>query len=137
MKVLRRIKTLVAWPLVIAMLAFSIPLGVAQAALIETDRMIGEAEVQADRAKVLAFLTRREVRDEFAALGVEADEAAARVASLSDAEVAKIADRIDGMPAGQGALSAIISAALIIAIILFITDLAGVTNVYPFVNSMR
>lgn len=137
MRILRKSRTFVAWPLIAAMLAFSMPLGVAQAALVGTDQVITQAEVAADRDRVAAFLARRDVRNEFAALGVDPDEAAARVASLSDAEVARIADRIDGMPAGQGALSAVIGAVLIIAIILFITDLAGVTDVYPFVNSMK
>lgn len=119
------------------MLAFSMPLGVAQAALVSTDQVIEQAGAAADRAKVAAFLARRDVRGEFAQLGVDPDEAAARVAGLSDAEVAEIADRIDGMPAGQGALSAVVSAVVIVAVILFITDLAGVTDVYPFVDSLR
>lgn len=69
--------------------------------------------------------------------GVDPDEAAARVAGLSDAEVSRVAERIDSMPAGQGALGTILSAVIVVAFVLLITDLAGLTDVYPFINSMR
>ena len=56
----------------------------------------------------------------------------ARVAALSDEEIEKIAGRIDELPAGQGAVGAIIGAAVLIFIILLITDLIGLTSVFGF-----
>ncbi len=51
--------------------------------------------------------------------------------SLSDAEVQRLAERIDTEPAGQiGVLSAIV----LIFLVLLITDIAGLTDVYPFVR---
>lgn len=134
---LRRIRAVVGWPVIAAMLVFSMPLGTAQAALVGTDRVIEQAEVQADRASVVAYLAREDVRRQFTARGVDPDEASARVASLSDAEVSRIAERIDGMPAGQGALGTIVTAVVVVAFVLLITDLTGLTDVYPFINSMR
>ena len=60
------------------------------------------------------------------------DEATARVAALSDAEIGQIADRLDSLPAGQDAATAIIGAAVTIFIILLITDLLCLTSVFNF-----
>ncbi len=56
------------------------------------------------------------------------------VAALSDAEVAKLASDIKTSPAGQGAIGAIVGAALLIFIVLLITDLLGFTSVFGFTN---
>ena len=59
-------------------------------------------------------------------------EAQARVAALSDAEIGQIACKIDTMPSGEGAIGAIVGAIVLVAIILLITDLLGLTSVYGF-----
>ncbi len=122
----------VALPVALAMLLLSIPLGVAQAELVTTDQVIGGAT--SDRAKVTAFLAREEVQRQLSALGVDPAEAQARVAGLSDAEVGRVAGRIDDLPAGEGALGVIVGAALIVFLVLLVTDLMGFTNVFPFTN---
>jgi hypothetical protein len=116
------------------MMALSMPVGVAQAALVSTDQVIDKSEVAADRARVVAFLSREDVRREMQAMGVNPDEAAARVAVMTDAEVQQVAAGIDTLPAGQGVAEALIGAALLIFIILLVTDLMGVTDVFPFVK---
>ena len=68
------------------------------------------------------------------ALGVDPEEARARVASLSDREIGQIAGQIDRLPAGQGVLVALIGAALFVFLVLLITDLLGLTHVFPFVR---
>lgn len=122
----------VALPVALAMLLLSIPLGVAQAELVTTDQVIGDATPE--RAKVTAFLAREEVQRQLSALGVEPVEAQLRVAGLSDVEVSRLAGRIDTLPAGEGAFGAIVGAALVIFIVLLVTDLMGYTNVFPFTN---
>ena len=52
----------------------------------------------------------------------------------SDEEVQQIAGRLDELPAGEGFVGVVIGAALIIFLVLLITDLLGLTDVYPFVN---
>jgi hypothetical protein len=88
----------------------------------------------ADRARVLAFLDRAEVREQIAALGVDPNEAAARIAALSDAQVREIAGQLDQLPAGQSAVGAVVGAIVIIFLVLLVTDLLGLTNVFPFVR---
>ena len=128
----RSMSRAVALPVVLAMLLLSFPLGVAQAELVTTDQVIGGTT--SDRAKVAAFLAREEVQRQLSALGVDPAEAQVRVAGLSDAEVSRLAGRIDTLPAGEGALGAIVGAALIVFLVLLVTDLMGFTNVFPFTN---
>lgn len=74
------------------------------------------------------------MRSQFEALGVDPEEAKERVAALSDDEISQLAERINSDPAGQSAVGAIVGAALIIFIVLLVTDLLGFTNVFDFTN---
>jgi hypothetical protein len=126
----------VALLMALVLLITSLPLGIAQAALIPTDQVVGGQDHSAsrERRKVEAFLQRQDVRDQMVALGVDPTEAQARVASLSDREVQQIAGQIDQLPAGQGVIVAVIGAAVLIFIILLITDILGLTHIFPFVR---
>jgi hypothetical protein len=134
MQVLRPLRRAVALFLAVVMFVISMPLGAAQAALVSTEEVLAQGDGAAARARVLAFVERAEVREQIAALGVDPDEAAARVAALSDAQVREIAGRLDQLPAGQSAVGAVIGAILIIFLVLLVTDLLGLTNVFPFVR---
>ena len=121
-------------------LAFSmtlIPAGPATAGLISTDRIIEQERVTSDRERVASFVARDDVRKEFQKHGVNPDEAAARVAALSDAEIGQIADRLDSLPAGQDAATAIIGAAVTIFVILLITDILCLTSVFNFTRCVN
>ena len=109
----------------------SVPLQPLHAALVGTDQVIQQTEGSA-RDQVTAFMARTDVVAQIEALGVSPSEAQARVAALSDAEIGKIVGKIDTMPAGEGAIGAIVGAIVLVAIILLITDLLGLTTVYGF-----
>lgn len=139
----RRFGRAIALIMTFVLLIGSLPLGVAKAALITTDRVIGDHtraergigdDMQHERRRVDAFLQRQDVRDQMVALGVDPEEARARVASLSDREIGQIAGQIDRLPAGQGVIVALIGAALFVFLVLLITDLLGLTHVFPFVR---
>jgi uncharacterized protein DUF6627 len=66
----------------------------AQAVLIGTD------EAAAARVQVKHFIDRSEVASQLQALGISPQLAQERVAALTDAEAAALADRIDRLPAG-------------------------------------
>jgi hypothetical protein len=134
MQGLRQLRRGVALVLAVVMFVISTPLGVAQAALVSTEEVLAAGSGAADRARVLAFLDRAEVRKQIAALGVDPNEAAARVAALSDAQVREIAGQLDQLPAGQSAVGAVVGAIVIIFLVLLVTDLLGLTNVFPFVR---
>jgi hypothetical protein len=131
---LRQLRRGVALVLAVVMFVISMPLGAANAALVSTEQVLAQGDGTAERARVLAFLARAEVREQIVALGVDPNEAAARVGALSDAQVREIAGQLDQLPAGQSAVGAVLGAILIIFLILLVTDLLGLTDVFPFVR---
>lgn len=133
----RNLRQLLALPLATLMLVNSLFIGVAHAGLVTTDQVVQSEAAAEDRTRVLAFLAREDVREQMQAMGVNPREASARVLTLSDAEVARIAGRIDAMPAGQDILGTIVGLAVLILIVLVITDLLGVTNAFTFIKPMR
>jgi hypothetical protein len=109
----------------------------AKAEMIDTGTVIGMAQQENARARVMSFLDRQDVQQAMEQQGVAAEEAKQRVAALSDAELRQIAQAMDQLPAGGDAFGAIIGAALLIFIVLLITDIAGLTHVFSFVNHRR
>lgn len=123
--------------MIAVMFCISGPIGAVHAALVTTDQVINEQSAEDDRARVLDFLARQDVREQLEAMGVDADEALARTENLSDAEIQQIAGRLDELPAGEGAVGAIVGAIVLIFLVLLLTDLLGLTDVFPFVRSQR
>ena len=105
---------------------------VARAELVTTEAALAGASGVRDQVR--ALLARDEVTRELRELGIDPAQARDRVEALSDAELAVIAGRLDQLPAGGSAVGAIVTALLIVFIILLITDIAGVTDVFPFVK---
>ncbi len=134
MHMLRQVRFYIAFPLAVFMTILSAPLGIAGAALVTTDSVIETVAADDARERVIAFMAREDVRQQLQAAGVAPDEATARVAGLSDAEVQQVAARIDELPAGQDAVGSIIGALLLIFLVLLVTDLLGYTDVFPFIK---
>jgi hypothetical protein len=134
---LRQLRRGVALVVALAVLVTSLPLGTVQAALVSTEQLLAAGNGAAERARVLAFVERADVREQMVALGVDPDEAAARVQALSDAQVREIAGQLDRLPAGQSAIGIIVGAILLVFLVLLLTDLLGLTNVFPFVNHRK
>ena len=131
MQTLRRHRRPVAAILAAAMTVASVPIAPAHAAIVGTDQIIRQVDGSA-RDRITAFLKRADVKAELEKLGIAPAEAQKRVAALSDEEVAMIAGRIDKLPAGRDAIAAIVGAAVLIFIVLVLTDLLGLTQVFGF-----
>ena len=95
---------------------------------------MSDPEVQSARAKVRAFMERQDVEDMLIARGIDPLEARARLNSLSDAEVQTISAKIDELPAGGGVVGALIVIIVVAFLVLFITDMLGLTNIFTFIN---
>lgn len=132
MNILRTWRKPVASAMIVAITALSTPIGPASAAIVGTDSVLKQTQ-GSDRDRVRDFLNRDDVQSQLESLGVSPDEAKARVSALSDAEISKIAGRLDTLPAGEG-LGAIVGAAVLIFLVLLITDLVGLTQVFGFTN---
>lgn len=107
------------------------PLQTAQAGMVSTDEILAEETASADRERVVQFLTRDDVRRQLEAMGIDPAEAQARAGALSDTDIAQIATHLKDDPAGQS-VGAVIGAAVLIFLVLLITDLLCLTKVFPF-----
>ncbi len=127
-------KRAVAAALAMLVVMTSMPIGVAKAEMVTTDQVIEQVNPPEDRTRVMDFMLREDVQQQLTTLGVDPEEAARRVASLSDEEIQEIAGRLEELPAGEGGVGAIVGAIVIIFLVLLVTDLLGYTDVFPFVK---
>jgi hypothetical protein len=112
---------------------------VAQAAstLISTEQVAatqGVRSASAERDRVNATLDRADVAAGLAERGVSVEQAKARVAALTDDEVAQVAHALDTAPAGA---SDLLGTIVFIFVLLLITDILGFTKIFPFTRTVR
>jgi hypothetical protein len=105
-----------------------------QAAMVSTEQVVTAAAAEQNRAKVAATFERADVQAELQKMGISADEARARVAAMSDAEAASVANKIDSLPAGG---DGIVGTIVFLFVLLLVTDILGLTKVFPFTKSVR
>lgn len=101
-----------------------------QAGMIGTQQIIADQVAADQRAELHAMLEREDVREQLTAWGVEPQVAEARIDSMTQEEVARLSSQMDEMPAGGGVVGAIV----FVFVLLLITDILGLTDVYPFVR---
>jgi phage I-like protein len=104
-------------------LSISLPYQAALAALVDTEEVMDPAKGNDMRARLNQYLAREEVQAALRAQGIDLVEAQARVASLTDAEIAQIASRLDELPAG-GVLGFVILVLVIVLLVLVIMKVA-------------
>jgi hypothetical protein len=128
----------ISFLLLFSFLSLDFSVQTAKAQTIGTQTVIAAQKQEANRERVTAFLARDEVQLAMKQRGVDAAEAQQRVASLSDAELTKISQAMEQLPAGgDGGIGTIIGAVVFIFVVLLITDLLGLTHVFPFVTHRR
>jgi hypothetical protein len=104
-----------------------------QAAMIGTEQVHAADNAAQNRARVAAALDRPDVARQLEAMGVSRTDAQARVAALTDEEAASLAGKVDSLPAGGDVLGVLV----FIFVLLLVTDILGLTKVYPFTRSHR
>ncbi len=126
-RAVRRISFIVLW--VFGCMSAYVPM--AHAGMISSERYqaLADQVEPSKRAEVEAFLQREDVRQQMVALGVDPELAHQRVAALSDAELAPLA-RLAEQPAGGSVVGAIV----FIFLVLLLTDILGLTDVFTFVK---
>ncbi len=131
---LRHIRKPIAGLLILALSIFSAGLAPAQAAMVGTAQIIKQNQQNLVRERLYGFLDREQVREQLEAWGVDSEEAKLRVDSLTDEEVAEIVSRLDQLPAGGDGIGTIVGAAVLIFLVLLLTDILGFTDVFTFVR---
>lgn len=109
----------------------------AQAALVGSEQVAQAALApasQQDRARILDAFSRPEVQAELVKRGVDPAQARDRIAALNDEEAATLARQIDAAPAGGNGF---IGAVVFVFLVLLVTDILGLTKIFPFTRSVR
>ncbi len=105
----------------------------ARAEMIGTSTAIERQAAIANRTFLMGEIQKDEIRREIIALGVDPAEAEARLAALSDAEIARMAAEMDDDMAGAG----VVGTLGMIFIILLVTDLLCLTHLFNFTRCVR
>jgi Zn-dependent protease len=109
----------------------------AQATLVSTEQVAaseGVISATEQRAYVNSMLERADVAQALQERGIDLAQAQARVAALTDAEVAHVAHTLDTAPAGA---SDVLGTIVFIFVLLLITDILGFTKIFPFTRAIR
>ncbi len=107
--------------------------GPASAAMIGSEALVQASRRDATEARVLETLSRPALVQQMEKLGVDPVAARERVAALTDDELAALDQRLDSLPAGGD----IVGALLFVFVLLLVTDILGLTKVFPFTRSRR
>lgn len=125
-------KRILASTLIFSTLAMGLP-ATAHAGIVSTQDVLSTSTATMNRAQVNSFLARADVRKGLLDQGIDAEAAQSRVNALTDAEVADLAGRVDQAPAGGDVLGLMFT----VFIVLLVTDILGLTKVFPFTRSVR
>ena len=124
-----RLRRLLASLLIVSIAGIGVPLP-AQAGIVSTDMALASAE----RDRIASVLDRADVRAQLEAYGVGTADLKARVAALTDEEAAQLAGQLDRLPAGG---DGVIGLLVFVFLVLLITDILGLTKIFPFTKPVR
>ncbi|MGD2013802.1 MAG: PA2779 family protein [Desulfobacterales bacterium] len=137
MNMLRKMLKPMSMSLAVMMFLVAAPVQSVTAAMIDTETMMDSVRGREAREYLHQLMARKDIQAAIVAHGIDADEAWARINSLSDDEVIRIADQIDQLPAGGGLAEFLLIIILAGFIVLVILDITGVTDVFTFIKSQR
>jgi hypothetical protein len=120
--------------LAIFMFILSGPYQSAMAAMIGTEVVIDADRAQSAREYLNGFLAREDVRNALISQGIDPQEAKIRIDSLTDKEAQLVADQLEQLPAGGDFLVTFLVVIFLVFVILLVTDIAGYTDIFPFVK---
>lgn len=114
------------------------PFQSAMAAMIGTEAVVSSDRAQNAREYIKSILAREDVRNALVSQGIDPLEAKNRIDSLTDEEATRVADQLQALPAGgDGFFTTFLIVLLIVFLVLLITDIAGYTDIFPFVKSKK
>lgn len=100
------------------------------AGMVGTTELVNDEIVLSEKQKVLDMLAREDVQAKLESLGVNPQDARLRVENMTHEELKQLSAQMDELPAGSGAVGAIV----FVFLVLLITDLLGYTDIFPFVK---
>ena len=121
--------------LAVFMFLLSGPCQSAMAAMIGTESVINTDRAQNAREYLKSLLARKDVRNALVSQGIDPLEAKNRIDSLSDEEATLVSDQLQELPAGGSFFTTLLIVVFIVFLVLLATDIAGYTDIFPFVKS--
>jgi len=137
MRLIRRKLSVMSVFAVTLMLLITIPFQPIFAAMVSTDAALDMMRANETRENLKKLISREDVQKMLISRGIDPAEAKARVNSLTDSEAIALAEKIDKFPAAGNAIGVIVGAALIVFLVLLLTDILGYTDVFPFVKAKK
>jgi hypothetical protein len=104
----------------------------ANAQIVSSDAVMQSQTSQYNKEKLIGLVSRDDVQQKLISLGVQPQDALNRIHAMTDAEVAQLNQQLGEQKAGG-----IVGAVVTILAFLAITDLIGVTDVYPFIEPIN
>ncbi len=96
---------------------------------ISSDSVMQTQAAHYNKQQLINMVSRADVQSKLVSLGVDSHDAIDRINAMTDSEIAQLNNEINQAPAG-GIVGAVLTVLAVIAIL----DLAGVTDVYPFIR---
>src|SRR5690606_29090428 len=121
-----------SWTLLFTLMTLWLPVAPVHAAMVTTDQISVVAQSE-NRDRVRSFLQREDVRNILEQQGVNATDALTRVDAMTDTEIQTVAAQLDQLPAGAGVVGVLFA----VFVILLVTDILGLTKVFPFTRAVR
>lgn len=104
-----------------------------QAAMIGTDTLLQQEQLQFDREQLVQLLDRGEVQQQLVAMGVDVADAQRRVAQMTDSEVQQLNAQLGELPAGGDVFGLV----FLVFLVFVITDVIGATDIFPFIQPVK
>lgn len=101
----------------------------ASAAVFSSEQVISKQEFNFNKQQVLSYVDSAEVQNKLIELGVSPADAKQRIANMTAEELNTLNGQMNEMPAGG-----IVGVVVTVLVVVVVTDLMGLTDVYPFIN---
>ena len=124
--------------LIFSVFSFSIHAADAELKMMPTMDIVDEASSKITSQEIMTFMGSEIVQQELIKKGVNPKEALERLASLSNEEMKSLASQIKKSQAGADfGVGEVLGLAIVVFLVLIITDMLGLTKVFSFTRSLR
>lgn len=121
-------KTISVWTMAMMLvLGFGAQAQAAPTGMVSSEQLTQQLQLDSQRASITQFLSRKDVRGQLMARGVDVADAETRVQNMTAAELSILSTHIDELPAGEGVLETV----LFLLVIFMLLDIAGATDIFP------
>jgi len=101
----------------------------ASAAVFTSEQVIANQQFNFNKQQILSYVDSAEVQNKLIELGVSPADAKQRIANMTAEELNALNSQMNEMPAGG-----IVGIVVTVLVVVVVTDLMGLTDVYPFIR---